>query len=105
MPFFYVADLNFFPNITVLSQLLKHNPPSLLNFDPLVLGNRTSGDNKIGDKDTGGNRDGGGLNKQQSTKSSGGNGDKNGDNDSNDNDDENDGNGGIGSSAALAAEV
>ncbi len=26
---------------------LKHNPPPPLNFEPIVLGNHTSGDNKI----------------------------------------------------------
>ncbi len=65
--------------------MLTYSPPPL-NFDPLVLGDQTSGDNKIGNKDTSGNRDGGGRNKQQSTKSSGGNGDENGDDDSNDDD-------------------
>jgi hypothetical protein len=55
-----------------------------------------------GNKDTGGNSNDRGNNKQQSTKSSGGNSDGIGDNDSNNNDNENEGGSGVGGSAALA---
>ncbi len=54
-----------------------------------------------GNKDTGGNSDCRGNNKQQSTKSSGGNGDGIGNDDSNDDDNENEGSGGVCGSAAL----
>ncbi len=69
------------PSLARALTIIKAYSPPPLNFDPLVLDDRTSGDKKIGDEDTGGNRDGGGKNKQQSTKSSSGNGEENGDND------------------------